>query len=71
MRVWIAEWTKAVVVFLAGGIPQGELNVFSINLYICNVVLEHGRDIFLQLVSSLPEPLVLSALPLENNPEHS
>lgn len=45
VRIWVAEWTKAVVVFLAGGIPQGELDVFSIDLYICDVVLEDGWDV--------------------------
>lgn len=45
MRVWVAKWTKTVVVFLAGGIPQGEFDVFPVDLYICNVILEHGRDV--------------------------
>jgi len=43
--VWVAEWAKAVVVFLTSGIPQCQLNVFSVNLYIRNVVLEDGRDV--------------------------
>lgn len=43
--VWVAEWAEAVVVFLTGGIPQRELDVFSINLNVCNVVLKDGRDI--------------------------
>ena len=45
MRVWVAERTKTVVVFLAGGIPQGKFNVFPVNLYICNVVLKDGGDV--------------------------
>ena len=45
MRVWVAERTKAVVVFLASRVPQSEFNVFSVNLYICNVVLKNGGDI--------------------------
>ena len=45
MRVWVAKRTKAVVVFLAGGIPQGKFNVFPVDLYICNVVLKHGGDV--------------------------
>lgn len=45
MRVRVAERTKTVVVFLAGGVPQGKFNVFSVDLDICYVVLEHGRDI--------------------------
>lgn len=43
MGVWVAEWAKPVVVFLAGGIPQGKFDVFPVDLYICNVVLKHGR----------------------------
>ena len=46
MRVRVAEWTKAVVVFLAGdGIPQCEVDVFSINLHLCNEALKDGWDI--------------------------
>ena len=45
MGVWVTERAKAVVVFLASRIPQRELNVFSVNLYICNVVLKDGGDI--------------------------
>jgi hypothetical protein len=45
MGVWVAERAKAVVVFLASGIPQCEFNVFSVNLYICNVVLKDGWDV--------------------------
>ena len=45
MGVGVAEGSEPVVVFLAGRIPQGELNVLSVNLHIGNVVLEHGRDV--------------------------
>lgn len=45
MRVWVAEGTKAVVVFLASGIPQGKFDVFPVDLYICNIVLKHGGDV--------------------------
>jgi len=45
MGVWVAERAKAIVVFLAGRIPQCEFNVFSVNLYIRNVVLKDGGDI--------------------------
>ena len=45
MGVWVTKWTEAVVVFLASGIPQCEFNVFSIDLYICNVVLKDGWDV--------------------------
>ena len=45
MRVWVTERTEAVVVFLAGRIPQCEFNVFSVDLYVCNVVLKDGGDV--------------------------
>ena len=45
MGVWVTERAKAIVVFLAGRIPQCEFNVFSVDLYICNVVLKDGRDV--------------------------
>ena len=45
MGVWVAERTKPVVVFLASCIPQCEFNLFSVNLYICNIVLKDGRDV--------------------------
>ena len=43
--IGVGERAKAIVVFLTGGIPQGELNVLSIDLHIGDVVLEHGRDV--------------------------
>ena len=45
MGVWVTKRAEAVVVFLACGIPQRELNVFSIDPYICDVVLEDGWDV--------------------------
>ena len=43
--VGVGERTKAIVVFLAGSIPQRELNMLSVHLHIGHVVLEHGRDV--------------------------
>ena len=45
MGVGVAEGAKPVVVFLAGSIPQRELDVLSIDLYVCDVVLKDGGDI--------------------------
>ena len=45
MRVGIGERAEAVVVFLAGGIPQGQLDVLAVDLDIGDVVLEDGRDV--------------------------
>jgi hypothetical protein len=41
----VRERTETVVVFLTGRIPQRELNVFTIDFYIGDVVLENSRDI--------------------------
>ena len=48
MGVGVAEGTETIVVFLAGSIPQRELDVLSIHLDIGDVVLEHGRDVNLR-----------------------
>jgi hypothetical protein len=45
VRVGIGERAEAVVVFLAGGIPQGQLDVLAVDLDIGDVVLEDGRDV--------------------------
>ena len=45
MGVGVAEGAEPVVVFLAGSIPQRELNVLSVHLDIGDVVLEHSRDV--------------------------
>lgn len=45
MGVWVTERAKPIVVFLTGRIPQCEFNVFSVNLYICNVILKDRGDI--------------------------
>ena len=51
MNFCVAEWTKAIVVFLSGSIPEAEFDRFSINIYIRIVVLKHRGVIYL-LVSS-------------------
>ena len=45
MGVGVAEGPESVVVFLAGGIPKGKLNVLAVDLDIGDVVLEHGGDV--------------------------
>ena len=47
MGVGVAEGPETVVVFLAGGIPKGQLDVLAIDLDIGDVVLEHGWDVHL------------------------
>jgi hypothetical protein len=45
VRVRVRERTEAVVVFLAGGIPQGEFDMLSIHLDIGNIIFEDGGDV--------------------------
>ena len=45
VRVWITEGPETIVIFLASGIPKGELNVLAIDFHVCDVVLEHCWDV--------------------------
>jgi hypothetical protein len=45
MRIGVGERAESVVIFLAGGIPEGEFDVLAVNLDIGDVVLENGRDV--------------------------
>lgn len=45
VRVGVRERAETVVIFLASGIPKGQLNVLSIDLNIRDVVLEDSRDV--------------------------
>ena len=45
MRVGVGERAQAVVVLLAGRIPQGQLHVLAIDLDIGDVVFEDGGDV--------------------------
>ena len=45
MGIRVTERAKTIVVFLAGRIPQREFNVFSVNLYVRNIVLKDGGDV--------------------------
>lgn len=53
VRVGVGERAETIVILLTRRIPQGELNVFAINLNIRNVVLEHGWyiDLFIPISS--------------------
>lgn len=48
VRVGVGQRAQTVVIFLACGIPEGELNVLAVNLYIGNVVLENSGHVDLQ-----------------------
>jgi hypothetical protein len=43
--VGVRERAETVVIFLASGIPEGELDVLAVNLDIGNVVLEDSGDV--------------------------
>ena len=43
--VWVGQWTETIVILLAGGIPQGQLDVLSINFDVGDIVLEDGWDV--------------------------
>jgi hypothetical protein len=45
VRVGVWKGTEAVVIFLAGGIPESELDVLAVNLDIGDIVLEDGGDV--------------------------
>ena len=50
MGVGIREGAETVIILLTGRIPQGELDVLSVNVDIGDVVLENGGDVDLQLL---------------------
>jgi hypothetical protein len=58
VRVGVWERTEAVVIFLASSIPEGELDVLAIDLYIGDVVLEDGGHIDLIEVSQFTDVCV-------------
>ena len=45
MGVGVGERAETVVILLAGGIPEGELDVLAIDLDIGDVVLEDSGDV--------------------------
>jgi hypothetical protein len=45
VRVGVRERAETVVILLASGIPEGELDVLAVNLDIGDVVLENGGDV--------------------------
>lgn len=46
--VRIGQRTQTVIIFLTSRIPQGQLDMFAINLDIGDIVLENGGDIDLR-----------------------
>lgn len=52
--VRVRKWAQTVVIFLAGGIPKSQFNMFSIHLDICHIVFKDSGHIDLRK-SSLGE----------------
>ena len=52
MRVRVGQRSQTVVIFLARGIPEGQLNVLAVNLNVGHIVLEDSGDIDLRGKSS-------------------
>jgi len=48
MRIGVGERTKTVVIFLTSRIPKSQLDMFTIDLNIGDVILEDGRDVDLR-----------------------
>lgn len=48
MRVRIGERSQAIIVLLPGRIPKRQFYVLAVHFDVCNIVLEHCRDIHLQ-----------------------
>lgn len=53
MGVGVGERAETVVILLAGGIPEGELDVLAVDLDVGDVVLEDGGDVDLEGVSAV------------------
>lgn len=52
MRLAIGKRSEALVVFLACCVPECQLDRLAVHPTVCYVVLEHGRNIALDGVSS-------------------
>lgn len=48
VRVGVGQRAQPVVILLASGIPQGQLDVLAIDLDIRDIVLKDGRDVDLE-----------------------
>lgn len=48
VRIRIRERTETIVILLTSSIPQGKFYVFSVDLYIGNIVFENSGDIHLE-----------------------
>jgi hypothetical protein len=53
VRIRITQRAETIIVLLASGIPQSQLNVLAINFDIGNIVLKHRRDVDLSFAVRL------------------
>lgn len=53
MRIRVTQRAKTIIIFLASGIPQSQLDVFAVDFDIGNIVLENGRDVYLSFTVKL------------------
>lgn len=67
MRVGVTEWAETIIVLLSRRIPQGKLNMFSINFDIGHIVLEHGGNVNLAggTLVQLPNTLIPRAVSMD------
>jgi hypothetical protein len=73
VRFGVGEGAQALVVFLASGIPEGELHGFAVYSTVGDVVFEDGWDVALSKLEkedTLQRPVTcLEFLQLESNRE--
>jgi hypothetical protein len=62
----VGEGTEAFVVFLTGGIPEGELYRLAIYSAVGDIVLEDGWDVALWFVSSMRRSVTCGHVQLES-----
>jgi hypothetical protein len=48
MGVRVTEWAESVIIFLTSRIPQGQLDMFTVNVNVGDVVFEYGGNIDLE-----------------------
>jgi hypothetical protein len=47
MRIRVTQRAETIIIFLASGIPQSQLNVLAVDFDIGNIVLKNGRNVHL------------------------
>jgi len=47
VRIRVTQRAETIIIFLASGIPQSQLNVLAVDFDVGNIVLKNGRDVHL------------------------